>query len=1595
MKKIFSYIVGVILVLSSVIAISHFVTPSEDKNINAESVEYITLPFDCFYLTTDYYNSKYGSKVELGTAGEELNLGSTHSLKDSQTYAILGLKPTYYTIQNGKYAGKSLLEVVSEHKYIELPTTIDIGSESNSVTYGYIVGISYVVDGEAQRQKGYPYYSFVSGDSVEDDHGAFEIEDITLSESDLTLTTPNLPARYIKGIRIPKTYTRIGANAFKNMPSLERVEFQNNDVGKKTFDSGVFQDCKKLSSVTVQNSGYIIPNSQTSIPSDTFLCTAITEAYIPNTIDTIRDGAFRDCLYLTSVTFEEDSTLRYIDTYSFKNCVYLESFVLPSTVKTIYNYAFQNTFSLKKLSIHNGVTYIGARAFSFSETAYDYGNYANSIYPFEEISKIISFDSPRTIVLGDSFGNSSLNAVNASDYTPEIVDTAFYTDDKDADYTKYYYVYSHDLSPNTYKHLIENVFVESQTSVCHIPYTVLNAKYYVKKDNTSTEISGDLFGSANAVPTTYNIGGKLAVDNNGISNNFDQYTSLGLDAYDFKGYSMELYVGDTLISSIDLDSDIIINDQTSIYTDVRVYANYEIKQYSVTINNMLCKDAVNHGTELKSVFADSYLYNGDLDPQNLNFVGVYTDSNYTNLVNWEDQVTSDITLYSRNVAFENLYKFEYDSASDGYIIAGLKSNIGAVSQLYIPATYNAKPVIGIRDRAFINNNTLSKLYFADFDKSSTFTIGSYAFQGCSNLTYAELPASNLTVKTNAFVSTGITEITLLGSATNGSRGSYNIHENALPNDCKILKSSCDTNDKDIAAKDISVEIDINNTKISYELFPHHFVYLPTENDEITYISGYYFVRYMIDCNDGNGFKGDLEGGYYEYAKLSKVISSNQKAIIDFKAVFECKFDISEKIVDGESEKTVNGWSLDYLDFVENTYDNDTKYFEVVDLPEDANKISDEAFKEDLNIKKVVVNSLLTEIGESAFNGCVNLREVFFREGYNQELSIKKSAFKSCTSLTSFGKISEDDFVVVKFFGESAFEDCTNLQYVYLSNNSTLSSLGKCAFKNCKKLLTFTIPKSVIEIGEECFENCSALTSVVFADDSKLSSIQGKAFCNSGITNINFDKTQLKYISSEVFKNTDNLVAISLVSKADKLSLYSNSNDIFNGSSVREITLPGNMELNGISFKSVFNGANNLQNVVIATDGDYQNYNNDGIIYHRTGDMVSLNGAEVPELAIDFIPYAYTGTLTIPACVSSINSTDGKVLSFFNSLKNVTDVVGNRDFTADWYKYIVIDGDLYYHSGESYMLVFVPNRVYDNGVYEVGLNTTDIYDYAFNSNTNIKVLTFNHSLDGVIGENLPSLYSDSIEAIVLPKFVKKISSNNFVNLTNLKTIRIVDTVEGGRELPTFDNPTSTFVNPVVFIVPAEDLSIYVSAPGFDGFVIRSMLNITFEANEGTRLPNTEFEFGSVPTNLPQAEKTGHDFVGWYVDEELTTPYNADVEYADLHLYAGYKIHIYTYTYMVDNGTYFTQEVAYGSKASGPESVPTKKGKVFVGWKTEDGVEYSLDSNNVSSDLVLYAEFKTDNKYITKLIIIAVAFVVVLGVVITIIAKSVKKKKAYKK
>ena len=175
----------------------------------------------------------------------------------------------------------------------------------------------------------------------------------------------------LKAFSIPRSVTKIAANAFIGCKKLAKVTFHDEAVIQE-IGEGAFADC----GITSIN----IPKNVKKIAREAFLgCQALTKINITKATTDISPEAFKQCTQLTEINVDRDNA-KYtsIDGYLLsKNKTELMIFppgkandrftLLPPSITKIGDFAFYDCKKLKNVTIPNKVKSIGKRAFGLCD----------------------------------------------------------------------------------------------------------------------------------------------------------------------------------------------------------------------------------------------------------------------------------------------------------------------------------------------------------------------------------------------------------------------------------------------------------------------------------------------------------------------------------------------------------------------------------------------------------------------------------------------------------------------------------------------------------------------------------------------------------------------------------------------------------------------------------------------------------------------------------------------------------------------------------------------------------------------------------------------------------------------------------------------------------------------------------------------------------------------------------------------------------------------------------------------------------------------------------------------------------------------------
>ena len=327
--------------------------------------------------------------------------------------------PSTVTSANESFAELDLLETVT---FAEGITSIpnDMFEDNNSIRQLTIPDTVTKLGNDSLCQMG-ALESIVIPDSVTEIGTYLLYECKKLTSITIGKGVTHLPDNAFSGctslkeINIPANVTSFGSTVFKNCSRLENVTLNEGlvDIGSYSFEGTAVKEITLPASVT--KGQYVFNNcaslkkinfsdNTTTLLTGLYQNSAVESVVIPEGITDLPADLFYGCKKLTTV--ELPSTLRTINNFAFADCTSLNNVDIPKSVKTIGNNAFSGTKSLTKCTLHEGIQTLRGNIF--------WNSALTSVY------------IPKTLSTTDSpFANSNITDVTFSDGIARITDSLF------------------------------------------------------------------------------------------------------------------------------------------------------------------------------------------------------------------------------------------------------------------------------------------------------------------------------------------------------------------------------------------------------------------------------------------------------------------------------------------------------------------------------------------------------------------------------------------------------------------------------------------------------------------------------------------------------------------------------------------------------------------------------------------------------------------------------------------------------------------------------------------------------------------------------------------------------------------------------------------------------------------------------------------------------------------------------------------------------------------------------------------------------------------------------------------------------------------
>lgn len=323
--------------------------------------------------------------------------------------------------------GESSFQACSSLTSINIPSGVT--SIEKSVFRDCCSLSSITIPASVTKIKGKSFYNCSSLISIVVEKGN-TIYDSRDNCNAIILTKKNQIITGCQNTVIPNSVTSIGSNAFQNCTGLTSITIPNS---VKSISASAFEGCSGLYSIVVQsgNTTYDSRDNCNAIieTATNSLLVGCKNTVIPNTVTSIEEGAFEDCTGLTSITIPNSVT--FIGECAFDGCTGLTSIIITAGVTIEYG-AFDECYALSAVYIYATTVPVISEAVFYNNAddrkiyvlsslvdsykkAEDWSDYADAIEAIPNAVPPIITEQPRNVILKEGYSDSQVLTVAALD----------------------------------------------------------------------------------------------------------------------------------------------------------------------------------------------------------------------------------------------------------------------------------------------------------------------------------------------------------------------------------------------------------------------------------------------------------------------------------------------------------------------------------------------------------------------------------------------------------------------------------------------------------------------------------------------------------------------------------------------------------------------------------------------------------------------------------------------------------------------------------------------------------------------------------------------------------------------------------------------------------------------------------------------------------------------------------------------------------------------------------------------------------------------------------------------------------------------------
>lgn len=889
----------------------------------------------------------------------------------------------------------------------------------------------------------YYYYDFYSNDLG----GVFAKHNIKtlILPKNLKTVGAYMGGAKLETVVLPEGITKVKECALSGASNL--TNFVNLDKAKLTeIEASAFSGTR-LKKIDCSN--------VTKIGDGAFKGTDIT--YIDlSKLDTIPYGAFGYCENLSNVKF--GNKLTYIGAYAFANCA-LKNVAISNNLTYVAGSSFDGTDFANNQISSNGIAYLNNFAFKIKPLS----NVATikvregATHISDNAAERVSSCSNLTITLPSTLKYIGDNAFKDMPYLTKCDIT------NNVEYIGNYAFHGSGLKevtlPASITHIGYECFNESKsllkvslnyTGKAHVESRMFAQCKNLIEANIGAEVkqipaltfrectllTDVIFAKRNPQTSLYIGDGAFykcsslqSIELPEATDSIDEQAFAGSGIRSFRIPTGIKYLGNAILSGSGKDTLYIPNITADCYIGSYPMQNSTFRKIIYKVKTM------NEGGLLANLSTDTLFIGKDVE----SLPGFLLSDSEIKRIVYENRPDNKPLHINDNamsyVKMDYLYVPEFISYFDGVLAKAdtieyrMKNSdctfqwIGSIKQIII-----GKEVERVPDKFVRDHKTLESIIFERRDKTTPLTIGESAFKNCEKLQDIELPEGISELGESSFAGTKWEELNIPATIT--SIGKYAFGSTII-------------NKLTFAKRSPTMPLTIGDGAFYSAQLPDS-IAIPEEVEEI---APYTF--------DGSNLR-------YVYlpSKISKIGSKAFGTNIE-------QVEFAERKSSSAQRK-----SSTPLKLAEEAFANTAK-LDRTNLPDVIEELPMHVFANS-GIRSINIGANVKSIGEEAFMGCSNLRNLTFSKRNGKQLTIGKKSFYQATL---------DSLIIPEGtteIGEYTFQEA-DIKYVKFP--SSLRKIDNRAFIGCKGLKSLTLPR-IEEMGVLVFSESSLEKVVIYGCNSE-------------------------------------------------------------------------------------------------------------------------------------------------------------------------------------------------------------------------------------------------------------------------------------------------------------------------------------------------------------------------------------------------------------------------------------------------------------------------------------------------------------------------------